>query len=160
MPDDPNPGPYRRNAFVEPPVLDEPAPLAPPTRATWSTRKARRLDACVQLAGLPMWVRHWPDDGVDVDARRRPIDVVKVHLRGPITRAQVDRACLDVPRAAPGVHAALSDESIVLTRWSWHDDDLILLAHLLSTWGAALHARFGIVSITVAWWNGGPPSSL
>lgn len=160
MADDPNPGPYRKNAFVEPPPTREPeAVVAIEEPGLW-TRKQRLRAACHALVYLHMEVVHHPGWVADPGQRQRPVDEVRIRLSGPIPRYDVERACAEARRAAPGLRATIDGDTIVLTRWPWHHNDVVLLAHLLATWGRALHDSCGIAVIDVAWWDGAPQASL
>jgi hypothetical protein len=62
---------------------------------------------------------------------------------------------------APGLTVIADGASIALTSWSWRKQDLVLLAHLLDSWGRELHAAHGIRSVDVCWAaRRGPPSGI
>jgi len=64
-------------------------------------------------------------------------------------------------RAIRSLTLTLADgEYVVIDDWTWGDQDVVLLAHVLSTLGVELHTRRGVARADVRWGPGGPVPTL
>ncbi len=77
-------------------------------------------------------------------------------LDGP----DVEHAARDLMAVAPDLHVKIDRDVLVLSAWTWGEQDVLLLAHVLSTWAVELHRAHPIASVTVAWRSSGPSYTM
>jgi hypothetical protein len=65
-----------------------------------------------------------------------------------------ERAAVRLGEIAPDLLVKVDRDSITLSRWSWGEQDVLLLADVLKRWAVALHADHSIAEVTVRWKSG------
>ncbi len=119
-----------------------------------------RVVAAETLAALPFAVSYDRPSATDARGWRLPLEAVAVPLRGAPDGVDGERIARTAEAGARW-SARISGATITLRPRGQRGDHLEMLAGLLSTWGAELHASHGIVGVATTWRPPtGPPMSL
>ncbi|MGE5183034.1 MAG: hypothetical protein ACM31C_13275 [Acidobacteriota bacterium] len=120
-----------------------------------------RRTAYATLDALPFPIAHDPPLGaVTHQPQGRPVAEVTLRLNLPLDGPDAERAARDLMAVAPDLQVRIERDALTLSAWTWGEQDVLLLAHVLSTWAVELHRSHPIATVTVAWRSSGPSYSM
>ncbi len=120
-----------------------------------------RRTAYGALEKLPFPVVHDPPLGaVTHEPLGRPIGEVALRFGEPLDGEDGRRAAVRLGALAPDLGVHVDRDEITVSRWSWGDQDVLLLAEVLTRWAVALHAEHPIAEVAVRWKSSGPGYSM
>jgi hypothetical protein len=126
----------------------------------WLGTAEQRREADARLRSLPFPITHDRPWAVVTATRPRPIVAVTVRLEHALDDREGEAWCRRAIDLVPRLTVTADGATITLTSWPWRNQDLTLLAQLMDSWGRALHAAHGIISVDVGWAEGGPTQSI